>query len=124
MTEPTWYEEGLLDEVRETHKQPWYTAYVSKGLGYVDVETAAAQVLQFLPLEIPGLLQTEAYIRALFSTTHSRNEQETTSEVRTVDHPALAWRKSTYSSHGTSGDCVELACSPLATAVRDAHRPG
>ncbi|CAM3889589.1 helix-turn-helix transcriptional regulator [Kibdelosporangium persicum] len=60
------FDANLLDEVREAAKTPWFRAYGFKDLGYVDVETAAARVSEFSTSVIPGLLQTEAYIRALF----------------------------------------------------------
>ncbi|MEU6389779.1 DUF397 domain-containing protein [Streptomyces sp. NPDC046939] len=32
---------------------------------------------------------------------------------------ALDWRKSSYSSNGSEGDCVEVAHAPGATHIRD-----
>ncbi|WP_209639388.1 DUF397 domain-containing protein [Kibdelosporangium banguiense] len=40
-----------------------------------------------------------------------------------VDHSGLTWRKSTYSDDGGNADCVEVACLPLAAAVRDSKNP-
>ncbi|MBP2331196.1 hypothetical protein JOF56_011581 [Kibdelosporangium banguiense] len=75
------YEEGLLDEVREALKAPWYRAYGVKDLGYIDIETEAAQVTQFLAVNVPGLLQTEAYMRALFSTVYTRSQETIDNDV-------------------------------------------
>jgi Domain of unknown function (DUF5753)/Helix-turn-helix domain len=60
------FDPDVLDEAREALRPPWYKAYGVKDLGYIDVETQAAQVCQFLLVDLPGLLQTEAYMRALF----------------------------------------------------------
>ena len=60
------YEPGLLDDVREAAKPPWYRAYGLKNMGYLDVETEAVQVREFALVDIPGLLQTRAYMHALF----------------------------------------------------------
>jgi transcriptional regulator with XRE-family HTH domain len=70
------YDPCLLDEVREALKPPWYRTYGKQNLGYVDVETEAAQVIQFMLIDVPGLLQTESYMRALFSTAPGRTQRE------------------------------------------------
>ncbi|MFL6119901.1 helix-turn-helix domain-containing protein [Actinophytocola sp.] len=67
------YDETLLDEAREAAKPPWFRAYGIEDFGYVDVETYAASVKEFSGLMLPGLLHTEAYIRALFA--HSRRRR-------------------------------------------------
>ncbi|SEF30934.1 protein of unknown function [Amycolatopsis pretoriensis] len=35
----------------------------------------------------------------------------------------MQWRKSSYSSGGNQGDCVEVAFTPGAVAVRDSKAP-
>src|SRR5262245_54284233 len=70
------FDPRLTDQTREALKQPWYRAYGIKTSGYLDVETEAVQVEQFLLVNIPGLLQTEAYIRVLFLTDPGRSAQE------------------------------------------------
>jgi transcriptional regulator with XRE-family HTH domain len=75
------YDEGLLDEVREALKPPWYRAYGVKIHGYVDVETEAAQVSQFQLVDIPGLLQTESFMQALFASGHSRSPEQLNNDV-------------------------------------------
>jgi len=57
--------EDLLAETREALKPQWFRSYGFDDMGYVDVETYAARVEEFPGLNLPGLLQTEAYIRAL-----------------------------------------------------------
>jgi transcriptional regulator with XRE-family HTH domain len=60
------YVEDLIAETREALKPQWFRSFGVEDLGYVDVETYAAVVKEFPALNLPGLLQTEAYIRALF----------------------------------------------------------
>jgi len=60
------YVEGLLDEAREALKQPWYPQYNKNDMGYVGLEDEAVLVRTFCGLNLPGLVQTERYIRALF----------------------------------------------------------
>ena len=70
------YEPGLLDDVREAAKPPWYRAYGLKNMGYLDVETEAVQVREFALVDIPGLLQTRAYMHAHFATGYPRTSQQ------------------------------------------------
>lgn len=67
------YDPTLVDQAREAAKPPWFRAYGTEDMGYVDVETHAASVKEFSGLKLPGLLHTEAYIRALFA--HSRRRR-------------------------------------------------
>src|SRR6266536_3697816 len=60
------YVEDLLDQAREALKPRWFQEFSLSDSGYVDVETEAVQVREFGGLNLPGLLQTEAYMRALF----------------------------------------------------------
>ncbi|CAM3387585.1 helix-turn-helix transcriptional regulator [Kibdelosporangium persicum] len=64
------FDADLVEEARAAAKTPWYRAYGFKDLGYVDVETEAARVREFQPVDISGLLQTPAYMRALFDAYH------------------------------------------------------
>lgn len=68
------YDETLVEEAREAGKPPWFRSYGIEDAGYVDVETYAASVKEFSGLMLPGLLHTEAYIRALFA--HSRRRRQ------------------------------------------------
>ncbi len=61
------YVDGLIDQARDALKPRWFHRYSSADLGYVDVETEAVQVDQFCALNLPGLLQTEAYARSLLT---------------------------------------------------------
>lgn len=61
------YEPGLLDEAREALKPGWFQEFSLADSGYVDVETEAVLVCEFGGLNLPGLLQTEPYMLALFT---------------------------------------------------------
>lgn len=75
------YDPDLYDLVRDAAKNGWWRAYGIKDLGYVDVETEASSVLEFSGLNIPGLLQTEDYIRALLRTGQRRTSAELRNDV-------------------------------------------
>ncbi|MET0135875.1 MAG: helix-turn-helix transcriptional regulator [Kibdelosporangium sp.] len=75
------YDEDLIEEVREARKPPWYRAFGTKNMGYVDVETEAARVQQLLLVDMPGLLQTESYMRALFTTDPSRSQRALNNDI-------------------------------------------
>jgi transcriptional regulator with XRE-family HTH domain len=57
------YDEELGELVRQAAKSGWWRAYGLADHGYVSVETEASRVLEFQLINIPGLLQVEAYIR-------------------------------------------------------------
>jgi DNA-binding XRE family transcriptional regulator len=61
------YLEDLLDQAREALKPRWFHQYPLVDMGYVDVETEAVLVREFCGFNVPGLLQTEPYMRALFN---------------------------------------------------------
>jgi transcriptional regulator with XRE-family HTH domain len=67
-------------------KQPgWWATYKLDDQGYVSMEDEAVLVREFQPSFVPGLLQTEDYIRAVFdksSTPHSRKWIENQIAVR------------------------------------------
>lgn len=67
------YDETLVGQAREAAKPLWFRAYGVEDLGYVDVETHAATVQEFPGLNLPGLLQTESYIRAMLQ--HGRRRR-------------------------------------------------
>ncbi|WP_055477871.1 helix-turn-helix domain-containing protein [Sphaerimonospora mesophila] len=58
--------EALLDLAREAGRRGWWHAYGDVLPGpYVGLEAEAASVRNYEPLLVPGLLQTEAYARAV-----------------------------------------------------------
>lgn len=72
------YDPDLVDLVREANRPGWWTKYNIEDMGYISMETEAAAVLEFSIVNIPGLLQTEGYMRALFAarnTLRSREQQ-------------------------------------------------
>jgi len=62
------YDPDLVDLVREANRPGWWTKYDVDDRGYISMETEASTVLEFSIMNIPGLLQTEGYMRAIFAT--------------------------------------------------------
>ncbi|CAM4111467.1 helix-turn-helix transcriptional regulator [Kibdelosporangium persicum] len=89
------YDEELLEEVREALKTPWYRVFGIRNSDFFDVETEASEISQFLLIEVPGLLQTRAYMRTLFSARCRQVPVDTSMKVRlyrqrrltSEDHP-------------------------------------
>lgn len=69
------YDPDLVDLVREANRPGWWTKYNIDDLGYISMETEASTVLEFSIMNLPGLLQTEEYMRALFATRNMRRQQ-------------------------------------------------
>ena len=76
------YDPHLLEQTREAAKPQWYRAYGFSDMGYVDVETFAVTVNEFSGLNLPGLLQTEAYVRAILGHGPQRTEREIANGVQ------------------------------------------
>nr|WP_042189644.1 helix-turn-helix transcriptional regulator [Kibdelosporangium sp. MJ126-NF4]CEL18801.1 Putative DNA-binding protein [Kibdelosporangium sp. MJ126-NF4]CTQ96346.1 Putative DNA-binding protein [Kibdelosporangium sp. MJ126-NF4] len=89
MDEYNQYDPELLDEVRQANETPWYRVLGIKHAGYLDLETEASQVSQFLLIEIPGLLQTRAYMQALFRAFHRPGSIETSTQARSLRQERL-----------------------------------
>jgi transcriptional regulator with XRE-family HTH domain len=73
----------IIDLVREARQKSWWHAYGISGQGYLRLEMDAAVVHNYQLAYVPGLLQTEDYMRALFQ--HSRRgptEAEIDRDVR------------------------------------------
>ncbi len=70
------FDPDLLDTVRAALKPSWFTAYDVRDMGYIDAETEADRVWDYPGMHLPGLLHTEAYIRALFGQAHRRRSAE------------------------------------------------
>ncbi|MGP4016726.1 helix-turn-helix domain-containing protein [Saccharopolyspora sp. 5N708] len=60
------YDPDLLDLARAARERGWWRAYGVEDRGYVDLETEASTVRELSLMYIPGLLQTEEYMRAIF----------------------------------------------------------
>jgi hypothetical protein len=70
---PQWDE--LLDLTRSASEKGWWRAYGLDDKGYVPLEAEATLVREATTAYVPGLLQTEAYARAVFAI-HQRTEAE------------------------------------------------
>jgi Domain of unknown function (DUF5753)/Helix-turn-helix domain len=69
------YDPDLVDLVREANRPGWWTKYNIDDRGYISTEAEASAVLEFSLCSIPGLLQTEGYMRALFATRNARRSR-------------------------------------------------
>ena len=61
------YDPDLLQLARESRRPGWWKKYGIEDRGFIDLETEASSELELSLVVIPGLLQTEAYMRALFA---------------------------------------------------------
>lgn len=61
------YDPELLDLVREANRPGWWTKYGIDDRGYISTETEASTLRELAIINIPGLLQTEPYMRAQFA---------------------------------------------------------
>jgi transcriptional regulator with XRE-family HTH domain len=62
------YDPDLVDLAREANRPGWWKKYNIEDRGYIGMETEAASLREVTLINIPGLLQTEAYMRASFAT--------------------------------------------------------
>lgn len=60
------YDPDLVDLAREANRPGWWKKYNIDDRGYIGMETEASTVREVTLVNIPGLLQTEAYMRATF----------------------------------------------------------
>lgn len=70
------WDETLLEDARDALKPSWYSTFGLKDMGYVDVEQEAVRVNEYTCQVVPGLLQTEAYIRAVIEGSRRRRTRE------------------------------------------------
>lgn len=70
------FEAGLVDEARDALKPSWLSTYRVEDMGYVDVEIEAARVSEYACQVVPGLLQTEDYIRAVIKGSRTQRTPE------------------------------------------------
>lgn len=75
------FEDDLLDDAREALKPPWFKKYGIQDMGYVEVESEAARINEYACQVVPGLLQTEAYIRAVIESRPHRTPAQVQNEV-------------------------------------------
>ncbi|MGB3438930.1 MAG: Scr1 family TA system antitoxin-like transcriptional regulator [Actinophytocola sp.] len=74
------YDPESLDLVREANRPGWWTKYGIDDRGYISMETDASSLHELAIVNIPGLLQTEVYMRALFAA-HRRPADRVEAEV-------------------------------------------
>jgi transcriptional regulator with XRE-family HTH domain len=70
--------DGLVDMARQSRKQPWsqYRDVVSpEGATYYGYEASASIIRQYEVLFIPGLLQTQDYVKAMLTGTFAEDEK-------------------------------------------------
>lgn len=69
------YREALVDLARSSRQRSWWTDYrdIMRPGNFVGLEAAATSMRSWEPIILPGLLQTEAYMRALISTGRSND---------------------------------------------------
>lgn len=77
------YREELLNLARASREKAWWSEYrdVVRPGSYIAMESEASEVLNWEPDVVPGLLQTEAYMRALF-TVYSEADEERSVTIR------------------------------------------
>lgn len=61
------YDEDLIQLARESRRPGWWKRYNIDDRGFISMETEASSELELSLVHIPGLLQTEEYMRALFT---------------------------------------------------------
>ncbi|WP_232376341.1 DUF5753 domain-containing protein [Amycolatopsis aidingensis] len=66
------YEEDLLELARAGRRRGWWKIYDVHDQGYIGMETEAVEVCEFQLSHLPGLLQTESYMRTLFEANNAR----------------------------------------------------
>jgi transcriptional regulator with XRE-family HTH domain len=70
----------LTEVAREARRRgwwlPWNDVIPSWAVTYIGLESEAAEVMEFQPLLIPGLVQTEGYAQAIFRAAHPDESDE------------------------------------------------
>lgn len=75
------YDPELLDLAREAARPGWWAQYNVGDRGFIGMETEASAVREFTLVHVPGLLQTEGYMRALYSVDPSRTDAQVEIDV-------------------------------------------
>ena len=72
------YREAMVELARLSRERTWWTDYrdIMRPGNFVGLEAAAAHMRAWEPIIVPGLLQTEAYMRALIQTGRSTDPPE------------------------------------------------
>ncbi|MGQ0840697.1 helix-turn-helix domain-containing protein [Actinokineospora sp.] len=61
------YDEELMEQVRRAAPPGWWTKFGINDRGYIGMETEASHVYEFSLINVPGLLQTTDYMKALLA---------------------------------------------------------
>ncbi len=81
------YDPNLIDDVRDALKPQWWMKFGMRALGYIDLETEARETRELALIYIPGLLQTQPYMQAIFEADalkRTRTELKAQVQVRTI----------------------------------------
>jgi hypothetical protein len=72
------YREALMDLARSSRQKTWWTDYrdIMRPGNFIGLEAEAASLRVWEPIVLPGLLQTEDYIRALMRTGRSTDSPQ------------------------------------------------
>ena len=72
------YREAMVELARLSRERTWWTDYrdIMRPGNFVGLEAAAASMRAWEPIIVPGLLQTEAYMRALIRTGRSTDSPQ------------------------------------------------
>ena len=72
------YREAMVELARLSRERTWWTDYrdIMRPGNFVGLEAAAASMRTWEPIIVPGLLQTEAYMRALIRTGRSTDSPQ------------------------------------------------
>jgi|SRR4051794_38022198 len=72
------YREALMTLARQSRERTWWTDYrdIMRPGNFIGLEAEATTLRAWEPIVLPGLLQTEAYIRALMTTGRSADSPQ------------------------------------------------
>jgi len=125
--------EELSDLARDARQKAWWHPYTQVlSSAYVGLEAEARRVRTYEQLVVPGLLQTEAYARAMMLTLPKRPAEEVSDRIRVrMQRQSLLEREDDFNlwvvldeaalSRPVGGD--EVMCEQLRRLMQAAERP-
>jgi hypothetical protein len=75
-------DDWMVELARRANQKGWWLAFDIKDLGYLGMETESCEALNWELAYIPGLLQIEDYIRALFQAVPGRGAEQFENDVK------------------------------------------
>jgi transcriptional regulator with XRE-family HTH domain len=75
-------DDWLIELARRASRKGWWLDFGITEAGYIGMETEASEVLTWELAYVPGLLQVEPYMRALFQAGRPRTEEKFQNDVR------------------------------------------